>query len=58
MSEKITVNQMVITLPLSSGIIWVSSDHGASYLPTYFATFSFDVAQKIQGVLKETARLP
>jgi hypothetical protein len=50
---KVEVKQLMITLPLSSGRIWVLSARGASYL----AKFSPDIARQTQDVLNEAQKL-
>ena len=51
--EKITVgvSEMVITLPLSSGGIWVRADKGLMY----FAKFKHSIVEELQKLLKEAA---
>jgi hypothetical protein len=49
---KIGVKEIVITLPLSSGDIWVRSDSGTSY----FAMFTPEAFFKLDATLKETQK--
>ena len=49
---KVEVKEMVITLPLSSGDIWVRS--GAS--TSYFAMFTPDASYKLEATLKEVQK--
>jgi hypothetical protein len=46
---KLEIKDMVITLPLASGGIWVQSDQGTSY----FAKFDHQIAQALEQLLKE-----
>jgi hypothetical protein len=50
--EEITVEvqEMVITLPLNSGGIWVRSDKGV----IYFAKFKHTIVQELEKLLKES----
>ena len=45
---KVDVKKMVITLPLSSGVVWVSSNHSTSY----FAKFTPEASFKLEATLK------
>jgi len=49
---KVEVKEMVITLPLSSGDIWVRSDASASY----FAMFTPETFYKLEATLKEVQK--
>ena len=50
---KVEVKEMVITLPLSSGAVWVRSDTDTSY----FAMFTPDRFYKLEATLKEVQKL-
>lgn len=50
---KVEVDEMVVTLPLSSGVIWVHSDQDTSHFAKWS---SYDTYQEIQRILKDAQK--